>query len=89
LVLIQSILEAYNSGLSDLATLAPQWRLTNEKLSNDSPNKADVYLLVDKTDKELNAAIKVYRTKLIPTAQQDAQREKLILEKFQGKSRIL
>ncbi len=48
-----------------------------------------MYLLADKTDKELNAAIKVYRTKLNSTAQQNAQREKLALEKLQGKYRIL
>ncbi len=48
-----------------------------------------MYLLADKADKELNAAIKVYRTKFNSTAQHKAQREKLVLEKLQGKYRIL
>jgi hypothetical protein len=88
-VLIHSILEAQDQEPSDLTTLAPQWRWTGEKLSTDSLKAADVYLLVDKTNNELNAVIKIYRTKLNQTAQQSAQRERTVLEKLKGEYRII
>jgi len=43
---------------------------------------------VDKTNPELNAAIKIYRINLNQTGQRNALREKIILERLKGECRI-
>jgi hypothetical protein len=66
--------------------LAPQWRWTGEKLSNDRTNTGDVYSLVDKTNREVNAVIKIYKNALNQRASRCAQRERIVLQKLKGKT---
>ena len=84
-----SFSEVHDQGPSDLIKLAPHWHWTGEKLSNDPSDTSTVYSLADKTDNEVTAAIKVYKTKLGQTPHRSAQREVIILKKLQGKYRIV
>jgi hypothetical protein len=72
-----------------MAQLAPQWRWTNKRLSNDQAGMGRIYSLVDKKNKQIRAAIKVYMTQHNPTARLYAQHDKIALEKLTGKHTIL
>jgi hypothetical protein len=74
---------------ADMAQLAPQWRWTNKRLSNDQAGMGRIYSLVDKKNKQIRAAIKVYMTQHNPTARLYAQHDKIALEKLTGKHTIL
>jgi len=74
---------------ADMAQLAPQWRWTNKRLSNDQAGMGCIYSLVNKENKQIKAAIKVYMTQHNPTARLYAQHDKIVLEKLTGKQTIL
>ncbi len=73
----------------DMAQLAPQWRWTNKRLSNDQAGMGCTYSLVHKKKTQIKAAIKVYMTQHNPTARLYAQHERIALEKLTGKQTIL
>lgn len=82
-----------------MTQLASQWLWTGEKLSDDQKKTAekpphdriktsDVYILTDKTNIEVSAAIKVYKNAFNQRASRCAQSERIILQKLEGKHRI-